>query len=226
MNQHAWSTRTLGDKDVATISSGGTPSRAHPEYFNGGIRWVKSGDLNDSRISETSETISEQGLRNSAAKILPANTVLIAMYGATVGKTALLKVEAATNQAVCTIQPNPRVYNPVFLQYLLILLRPELLRERYGGAQPNISQAIIRSLELPCPIPLEQQKIAAVLWKIQRALELEEKLTATSRELKHAAMRQLFARGLRGEAQQESTFHKAVLGDPLRRTACHRARRR
>jgi type I restriction enzyme S subunit len=216
MIDHIWPTQVLGENNVAAISSGGTPSRTHPEYFNGGIMWVKSGDLNDSCLFETSETISELGLKQSAAKLLPPNTVLIAMYGATVGKTALLKHEAATNQAVCTIQPNPSIYNPLFLQYLLILLRQHLLNERYGGAQPNISQTIIRNLELPCPKVNEQESIAAVLWKVQRAIEVEEKLTATARELKQAAMRQLFSRGLRGEAQQETEIGPIPDGWSLR----------
>jgi type I restriction enzyme S subunit len=204
MIDHIWPTQVLGENEVAAISSGGTPSRKHPEYFNGEIMWVKSGDLNDSCLFETSETISELGLKQSAAKLLPPNTVLIAMYGATVGKTSLLKHEAATNQAVCTIQPNPSIYNPLFLQYLLILLRQHLLNERYGGAQPNISQTIIRNLELPCPRVSEQENIAAVLWKVQRAIEVEEKLIATARELKQSAMRQLFTRGLQGVAQKET----------------------
>ena len=97
MSNENWGIRVLGEPSVATISSGGTPSRSRPEYFGGPIKWVKSGDLNDARITDTEETISERALEDSAAKLLPSDTVLIAMYGATVGRTAILKTDAATN---------------------------------------------------------------------------------------------------------------------------------
>jgi type I restriction enzyme S subunit len=204
MSERTWVKRILGDPTVATISSGGTPSRARPDYFGGSVKWVKSGDLNDATITNTEENISELGLRESAAKVQPVDTVLIAMYGATVGKTALLKTEAATNQAVCSIRPNPSVFNPRFLQYLLTHIRPQLLRERYGGAQPNISQTIIRNLNLPCPARDEQERIAALLHLVQRAIRIEEMLVATTRELKQSAMGHLFMRGLLGERQKET----------------------
>lgn len=199
-----WDTTILGENEAAKIASGGTPSRTQPDYFGGTIRWVKSGDLNDGRIRITDESITHLGLERSAAKIFPKNTVLIALYGATVGRTGLLEIDAATNQAVCAIQPNPKVFSPFYLQYSLMHRRPQLLSERYGGAQPNISQTIIRNLALPKPPLIEQQKIAAILWKIQQAIELQEKLIATTKELKQAAMRQLFSKGLHGEKQKET----------------------
>jgi type I restriction enzyme S subunit len=73
---------------IATTTSGGTPNRKRPDYYGGGIPWVKSGELNDSYIFETEETLTQEGLKNSSAKLFPAGTLLIAMYGATVGKTA------------------------------------------------------------------------------------------------------------------------------------------
>lgn len=204
MKNTSWKKRILGDEDVAFISSGGTPSRIRPEYFNGDIKWVKSGDLNDSHITTTEESISRLGLEKSAARIVPENSVLIALYGATVGKTGLLKIKAATNQAVCAIRPAPEVFNAQFLQFLLMHIRPQLLNERSGGAQPNISQATIRNLELPQPEIPEQEKIAALLWQIQHAIEAEIKLIATVRELKRSAMCQLFTCGLRKEEKHDT----------------------
>ena len=103
-------------RDVAKTSSGGTPSRANPEFFVGTIPWVKSGELEDNVLMTTEEKISESALDNSSAKIFPIGTVLIAMYGATTGKTALLGIPAATNQAICAIFPQNGVLDPTFLR--------------------------------------------------------------------------------------------------------------
>jgi type I restriction enzyme S subunit len=84
-------------------SSGGTPSRKNSEYYGGSIPWVKTGDLNDNYIELAEEFITEIGLKNSSAKIFPSGTLLLAMYGATIGKTGILKFDAATNQACAAI---------------------------------------------------------------------------------------------------------------------------
>jgi type I restriction enzyme S subunit len=168
------------------------------------VPWVKSGDLNDSTVYHTDECITQEGLASSAARILPKGTVLVAMYGATVGKTAILGSSAATNQAVCSIQPNRDQFNARFLQFMLMHYRPTLLKERYGGAQPNISQTIIRALKLPQPSIPEQQKIAAVLWKLQRAIATQDKLLKATADLKASAMQRLFTHGLRGEPLKDT----------------------
>jgi type I restriction enzyme, S subunit len=136
-----WTETTLAE--IAETTSGGTPDRKHSDYFGGAIPWVKSGELEDNFIASTEETITELGLRNSSAKLLPAGTLLMAMYGATVGKTAILRINAATNQAVCSIKPKKELADSEFLRFALIHERPEILKQRYGGAQPNISQQII-----------------------------------------------------------------------------------
>jgi type I restriction enzyme S subunit len=91
----SWSEYLLSD--IAFTTSGGTPNRSHREFYQGSIPWVKSGELNDNFTYETEEHISEEGLKKSSAKLFPAGTLLMAMYGATVGKTSILKIEAATN---------------------------------------------------------------------------------------------------------------------------------
>jgi type I restriction enzyme, S subunit len=150
----SWQIKTLGE--VCRTSSGGTPSRSRPEYFNGSIPWVKSGELTDGLVSEVSEFISEEALAGSSAKLLPAGTLLIAMYGATVGKLGVLTRAAATNQAVCAIFPSPEL-DPKFLFWYLRRQRSNLIAKAVGGAQPNISQTILRDLELPIP-PLDVQR--------------------------------------------------------------------
>ncbi len=96
-----WVIRKISD--IAETSSGGTPSRDKKEYFIGSIPWVKSGELKDNTIYDTEEKITEKGLQNSSAKLFPKGTLLIALYGATVGKTGILGMDATTNQAVCAI---------------------------------------------------------------------------------------------------------------------------
>lgn len=157
-----WQIKTLGE--VCRTSSGGTPSRSRPEYFNGSIPWVKSGELTDGLVSEVSEFISEEALAGSSAKLLPAGTLLIAMYGATVGKLGVLARAAATNQAVCAIFPPPEL-DPKFLFWYLRRQRSKLIAKAVGGAQPNISQTILRDLELPIPPLGVQREIVAEIEK-------------------------------------------------------------
>jgi type I restriction enzyme S subunit len=196
-----WQSRTLGT--LATTTSGGTPSRKRKDYYGGSIPWVKSGELNDDFIFDTEEHITEAGLKNSSAKLFPSGTVLIALYGATVGKTSILRTDASTNQAVCGITPGPDL-DAGYLRYYLISLRQELLSHRYGGAQPNISQQIVRNQKIAYPPLPEQKKIAHILSTVQRAIEAQERIIQTTTELKKALMHKLFTEGLRNEPQKQT----------------------
>ena len=149
--------------DVFKVTSGGTPSRKKQEYFkNGTIPWVKTGDLKGKYANEPKEYITELALANSSAKIFPKNTVLLAMYGATIGACSILKIAAATNQACGAILPSEKC-DHVYLYYYLKSINKELISKGVGGAQPNISGGIIKSTKIPLP-PLDQQKkIAAIL---------------------------------------------------------------
>jgi type I restriction enzyme S subunit len=160
--KRAWTRATLGE--LCRTTSGGTPSRARPDYFGGEIPWVKSGELTDGLVSEVEEFITDEALTNSSAKIFPAGTLLIALYGATVGKLGLLTRAAATNQAVCAIFPPPEVETK-FLFWYLRHQRADLIAQAVGGAQPNISQTILRSLDLPVPPVEDQRRIVAEIEK-------------------------------------------------------------
>jgi type I restriction enzyme S subunit len=175
-------------EDVAETTSGGTPNRSKKEYYGGTIPWVKSGELKDSIIYDTEEKITELGLRNSAAKILPRGTLLVAMYGATVGKTAILGIEATTNQAVCAILPKNNRLNLKFLQYYIIFVRNRWILQSSGGAQPNISQEIIKTSKIPLPDPEEQKKIATILSIVDEKLEVERKEKAGLEKIKNGFM--------------------------------------
>ncbi len=166
-----WDVVKLGD--VAKTASGGTPSRKNPEYFGGKIHWVKSGELNDSLVSCTEETLTEMGIINSNARVFPKGTLLIAMYGATAGKVGILECEAASNQAVCAVFPQ-KILSSNFLFYVFMYRRSKLLSERYGGAQPNISQTVIKAFNIPLPPLHEQHEIVRILQAVDKKLQAEE----------------------------------------------------
>lgn len=196
--------KIISIEEIAKTTSGGTPSRTNKVYYNGNILWVKSGELDDNFISDTEEKITEDAVKNSSAKLFPVGTVLMAMYGATVGKTAILKVPATTNQAVCGIIPKPAECNNEFLRFQLMFKREDFLKQRYGGAQPNISQTIIKTFDILLPPLPEQRKIAYVLSTVQKAIEQQDKLIRHTTELKKALIQKLFAEGTKGEKQKQT----------------------
>jgi len=151
----SWEKVKLGD--VCDTSSGGTPLKSKPEYYKGGtIPWLRSGEVAQGFITKSELFITEEGLKNSSAKIFPVDTVLVAMYGATAGQVGILKFESSTNQAVCGVLPNDK-FVPEFLFQALRDQKEKMISLAGGGAQPNISQGIIRDLELPLP-SLEVQR--------------------------------------------------------------------
>lgn len=160
-------------EDIAETSSGGTPSRDKKEYYGGKIPWVKSGELREKIIYDVEEKITESGLKNSSAKMFPKGTLLIAMYGATVGKTGVLGIDATTNQAVCAILPKRNDLDINYLWYSLRFRKSLLNSSSSGGAQPNISQEIIRFFRIPLPQLIEQKQISEILLTIDQKLELE-----------------------------------------------------
>lgn len=156
------STVALGD--ICRTTSGGTPSRKRTDFFEGSIPWVKSGELNDGLVSEVEEFITEDAIASSSAKVFPAGTLLIALYGATVGKLGILSRAAATNQAVCAVFP-PSDLDTKFLFWNLRFRRSDLIAQAVGGAQPNISQTILRNMEIHVPRWETQREIVAEIEK-------------------------------------------------------------
>lgn len=119
--------------EVGSWGAGATPSRSHPEYYNGGIPWLKTGDLNDGVISSTSETISQAGADNSSVRFNQPGNILIAMYGATIGKLGIAGISLTTNQACCGCKTFDGIYN-WYLFYYLLAMRPLLIDQGSGGA--------------------------------------------------------------------------------------------
>ena len=156
--------------DVCSTSSGGTPLSTNAAYYEGGtIPWLRSGEVAQGEVYHSELFITEEGLKNSSAKIFPINTVLVAMYGATAGEVGILRFEASTNQAICGIIPNDKLY-PDFLYITLKANKPALIRLAGGGAQPNISQKIIREFKIPLPSLEVQKEIVAEIEGYQKVI--------------------------------------------------------
>ncbi|HEP3241515.1 TPA: restriction endonuclease subunit S [Campylobacter coli] len=159
-----WEWKSLGE--IANTSSGGTPSRNKKEYWeNGNIKWLKSGELNDGYIDFIEENITEEAIKNSSAKIFQKGTLLIAMYGATAGKLGILNLDSTTNQAICAFLHKDKniKFLEKFLFYFLFFLRDKIIKDSFGGAQPNINQTYIKNLQIPLPPIKEQEQIASHL---------------------------------------------------------------
>jgi type I restriction enzyme, S subunit len=142
---------------LAQWGSGGTPSRNNLAYYGGNIPWIKTGELGQGIITDTEEKITELGLQNSSAKIFPKGSVAVAMYGATIGKTAILDIDAATNQACAVGIPVEGLTTKEYLFYYLTSQKDAFVKAGQGGAQPNISQTVIKNWPVPLA-PLNEQK--------------------------------------------------------------------
>ena len=164
--------------NICKISSGGTPTRGRKEYYSGTIPWIKTGELQNNIIYDTEEHITELGLKYSSAKLYPKGSLAIAMYGATIGKTAMLGVPATTNQA-CAVLTNIN-NNVVLTEYLWEYLKyhsEKLKSLAYGSAQPNINAGIISDfvLILP-PIALQKKMVKQITEMRTQINELHDQL--------------------------------------------------
>ncbi len=165
--------RDIAIEDLCTrVTSGGTPSRKRPDFYaQDGIPWVKSQELVESRISRTEEHITETGLTGSSAKLLPPNTVLMAMYGANVGQLGWLGIEATVNQAICAMVTDPEVTDSRFLYYALAHARRNLIAKAHGAAQQNLSQQLIKPFRLSVPELATQRLVGNILRSIDDLIE-------------------------------------------------------
>ncbi len=173
-----WEWVRLGD--YGSWGAGATPNRKNPAYYGGKINWFKSGELNDGHISHSEEKITKLALQECSLRQNKAGDVLIAMYGATIGKVAILDVSGTTNQAVCACTCTSGVYNE-FLFLLLKAYKPNFTGQGAGGAQPNISREKIIHTVTPLPPLAEQKRIVA---KVDQLMALCDRLEAqlTARE--------------------------------------------
>jgi type I restriction enzyme S subunit len=156
---------------IGEWGSGATPSRTNKEYYQGNIPWLKTGDLNDGIITNIPEKITELALKKTSVRLNPVGSVLIAMYGATIGKLGILAIPATTNQACCACKPI--IINNKYLFYFLMSHKETFTKKAEGGAQPNISKEKIVSTLFPLP-PLAEQK--RIVEKIEELTQLCDKL--------------------------------------------------
>ena len=163
-----WSWTTLGK--IGKWQSGSTPNRLNKDYYNGNIPWLKTGDLNDGYITHIPEYITEKALNETSVKLNPTGSVLIAMYGATIGKIGILTFPATTNQACCACE----VFNGIDREFIFLFLlshREEFIKMGGGGAQPNISKEKIINTYIPLPPFTEQKRIINAVNKIFAQLD-------------------------------------------------------
>lgn len=167
-----WCETLLGN--IGTWQSGATPSRLRKDYYNGDIPWLKTGDLNDGIIKSIPEKITKKALEETSVKLNPTGSVLIAMYGATIGKVGILAFPATTNQACCACIDY--MCDKMFLFYFLLAYRKRFIAMGGGGAQPNISKEKITNTHIPLPPLSEQHRIVA---KIEELFAQLDKIEAS-----------------------------------------------
>ena len=183
-------------KDLALTSSGGTPSRDIPSYFNGNIRWFTTSELNDKYLFDSIEHINEEALKHSSCKIFPKGSILLAMYGATIGKLGILTAPSATNQACCSILAQKA--SSMYLFYWLLFQRNLIVSKGRGAGQPNISQAIINDLEVHLPIDTsEQRAIAHVLSTMDAEIDALTRKRDKYKQVKQGMMQDLLTGRIR-----------------------------
>lgn len=181
---------------LLNTTAGGTPLKSVKEYYsNGHIPWLKSGEVGVKNIINNNFHITESGLNNSSAKMVPENSVLIAMYGATAGEVGILRFRSATNQAVCAILPN-KYFVPEFLYYYFLYTKQALISQAVGNAQPNISQQKIKALLIPVLTVEEQnefiRKLEMIEKDINRLISIYYNKMDLLRTLKESALHECF----------------------------------
>ncbi len=205
-----WNSRKI--KEVATITSGTTPSRSNKLFFeDGNIPWVKTTDLNNSSITITEECVTEYAVNNTSLKINPVNSVLVAMYGGfnQIGRTGILEVEATTNQALSVLKANTKIVSP---KYILFWLNHNIhLWRKYAVSSrkdPNITGSDVSSFPIRFPSITEQQKIASFFTAIdQKISQLKSKKTLLE-QYKKGVMQKIFSREIRFKDDNGQEFPK------------------
>lgn len=186
-----WKEVRLGD--VCTrVCSDGTPKSTNLSYYGGEIPWLNTKEIDFNRIYSTEKTITDSGLNNSSAKWIVPNTVTVAMYGATAGKSCIVKVPMTTNQACCNLTINDEVADYEFVYYSLKNDYTTLASLANGGAQQNLNAQIIKDYVLKMPSLADQRRIASILSSLDQKIELNNKINADLEEMAQAIFKNWF----------------------------------
>jgi type I restriction enzyme S subunit len=191
-----WDVSALAD--VAVISSGGTPDRTKAEYWGGAIPWVKTGEIRYNTILATEERITQEGLDNSAAKVYPRGTLLMAMYGqgVTRGKVAILGIDASINQACAAITPSDGKLLPRFAFYYLQFTYERIRILGHGANQKNLNSHLVGSIQVPIPPTEEQVEIGTAFSAMDAKLDAIEREIEILEELFGVMLQQLVTGGV------------------------------
>ena len=197
---------------VVKWGSGGTPKATEKQYYDGGsIPWLVIGDLNDSIVSSSASKITELGLQNSSAKMIPAGTLLVAMYGS-IGKLGITGIECCTNQAIAYAKELYGVTTK-YMFFYMAMMKSELISKGKGGTQKNISQTVLNSLEVIVPPLPEQERIVARIEELFSQLDAGvETLKKTKAQLavhRQAVLKEAFE----GEYTPDVTMHEIKMGE-------------
>jgi type I restriction enzyme S subunit len=210
-----WEVKELGK--FATVTSGGTPDRRNVEYWNGNIPWISTSLIDFNNIDEAREFITEAGLRNSSAKIFPAGTILMALYGqgVTRGKVSILTFPAATNQACAGIFPKDGCIDKSFLFQSFVFRYQDIRSLSNGGSQENLSGELVKSIQLALPSIIEQKKIAQILSIWDSGIRQEQQLIDALQTRHRGLMHQLLSgkKRLKGFEEKWKEIRLGSLGE-------------
>lgn len=184
--------------EFAEVITGGTPSTIKSEYWDGDVPWLNSGSLNEGVITAPSKYITQLGLANSSAKLMPKDTVLVALTGATTGQVGYLAIEASANQSVTGILPS-KEHHPKYLYFFFKSQRQKMLSDAFGGAQPHINQKYIKDFKIPLPPVDDQIRISYLLGKVEGLVALRKQHLRQLDDLLKSVFLEMFGDLVRNE---------------------------
>jgi type I restriction enzyme S subunit len=188
-----WAETTL-EEVSSRMTSGGTPSTKRDDYYGGNIPWIRTQEVVFNFIQDTAIKISELGLKNSSAKYIPENTVIIDMYGNSAGRVALTKIKATTNQACCNIVSDPNKSIPHFLFYNILGRYKEIEGKANGAAQQNLSVGVLKELDIVLPPLSEQKTIANILTAFDDKIDLLQQQNTTLETIAQTIFKEWFGK--------------------------------
>lgn len=215
-----WKTYKLGEI-AKRITSGGTPSTRKPEFYGGDIPWLRTQEVNFNRIYDTEIKITDEAIKNSSAKMIDENSIIVAMYGATAGRIAINKIPLTTNQACCNISLDDKKADYNFVYYFLKSKFDEILNMATGAAQQNLNAGMLRDFEITAPDLPTQRQIAQILSSLDDKIELNLQMNQTLEAMAQAIFKEWFVNfnfpGFDGELVDglPKGWRKGKLGDVI-----------